>query len=360
MIGKENFYDDIEKRAQAIYEQYQNLMKGISKKNSNLLNHQLKFYLKDDGRLGGKAWCENDIDKIEINKGVINNFFDYFYDFVEKDSEKLLRELRLDIEKINEEISYEFLFYPDSGKAKIIDNKTNELNLASLLTVFVSRFILTHELGHLLNGHCGYLNAESYKSIQYIPMFYNDTNGRNNIISPLDNRTLEMDADAFATTDNFRNLVLLYNKFEEKVNNNINIKPIDLFYWWSFAIRSNFLIIQRLLSDEEYRDNKTHLPSVARWSLIIGSLQANIESGIYKINYRNGDSKEKFLQAIIKGGIYAEKCYNEKFFTDYNWIKETIENEEYKCSVTEIKNNWKIISGKLSCFSKLPLYESNY
>ncbi|WMY23221.1 hypothetical protein D9R10_19980 [Bacillus velezensis] len=69
MIGKENFYDDIEKRAQAIYEQYQNLMKGISKKNSNLLNHQLKFYLKDDGRLGGKAWCENDIDKIEINKG---------------------------------------------------------------------------------------------------------------------------------------------------------------------------------------------------------------------------------------------------------------------------------------------------
>lgn len=356
---REVFYKDIKSRAQEVYEQYKYLMKEVLKSNPNSIKSQLKIYLKDDIKLGGKAWCENDIDSIEINKGVIDNFFDYFYDFAKMCSEEFLKMLSLDVDGIESgEMSYEEIVYDHHGKAKVIDNKAIDLSLASLLNIFVARFILTHELGHLFNGHCGYVNAKRGNSVQYIPMFYKDTYGITSIISPLDNRTLEMDADAFAATDNFRNLVLLYNKFEEKVDSRLNIKPIDLFYWWSFAIRSNFLIMQNLLNDDEYKDSITYLPSVARWSLIIGSIYTNINSGMNKINYRNGDSKEKILKTIVEGSVYAEKYFNEKFSTEYNWITEIIENEDYKNFVNEINKNWGNISSKLSCFSRLPLYES--
>src|SRR5690606_12655610 len=95
--SKEIFYRDIAKRAQAIYEQYQHLMKGIFKNEINSSKHQLRFYIKDDGELGGRAWCENHIDKIEINRGVIDNFFDYFYDFAEKKSENFLKKILFDV-----------------------------------------------------------------------------------------------------------------------------------------------------------------------------------------------------------------------------------------------------------------------
>lgn len=234
---KEAFYEDIKSRAQEIYEQYKYLMKEVLENDPNLIKSQLKIYLKDDSKLGGKAWHENNIDNIEINKGVIDNFFDYFYDFAKKRSENFLKMLSFDVDEIEDrKISYEGLVYDNSGKAKVIDSKAIDLSLASLLNIFVARFILTHELGHLLNGHCGYINAKRNNSVQYIPMFYKDTDGITSIISPLDSRTLEMDADAFAATDNFRNLVLLYNKFEKKVDSKLNIQPINLFYWWSLVL----------------------------------------------------------------------------------------------------------------------------
>lgn len=354
---REVFYEDIKRRAQEIYEQYKYLMKEILKINPNSIECQLKVYLKDDMKLGGKAWCKNGIDNIQINKGVIDNFFDYFYNLTKKCSEDFLSMSPFLVGEIeSEEVSYEGIIYDNNRKAKIIDSKAIDLSLASLLNIFVARFILTHELGHLLNGHCRYVNSKKCGSVQYIPIFYNDIDGNTSAISPLDWRTLEMDADAFAATDNFRNLVLLYNKFEGKIDSKLNIQPIDLFYWWSFAIRSNFLLMQSILNDNDYKQDMTYLPSVARWSLIIASIDEIINSDMYKINYRSGDSKKKIMKVVIEGSIYAEKYFNEKFLTEYNWIKEIKENKDYYKYVTEINMNWEKIGRELVCFSRLPLY----
>lgn len=355
---KEDLYKDIENRAQAIYQQYQCLMREVLKDDTNLTKSQLKFYLIEDGRIGGKSWYKSNIDNIEINTGVIDNFFDYFYDFAEERSKKFLKMMSFSADEIEgKEISYEGIVFEDSGKAKAIDSKAIDVSLAILLNIFVARFILTHELGHLLNGHCEYLNAKRSNSVQYIPMFYSETD---KVISipPLDSRTLEMDADAFAATDNFRNLVLLYNKFEERVDRSLNIQPIDLFFWWSFAIRSTFLQMQNKPKDGEFKSDMTHLPSAARWCLIIGSIETNIKSGMYKIDYRNEDNEEKIMEAIIKGSAYAEKYFNEKSFLACNWITELIENKDYKKFVSEIENNWETLSSKLNCFSRLSLYGS--
>ncbi|QRF30607.1 hypothetical protein [Bacillus safensis] len=353
MRNKEVFYRDIEKRAQTIYEGYQNIMENISRDDMSLSVTQLKFFMKNDGRLGGKAWCKNNIDNIEINTGVINNFFDYFYGFAEELNHKLINELHFKISKgQGEDVSYLLLLQDENKEAIILNNETINYNLASLLTVFVSRFILTHELGHLLNGHCQYLNNNN--DLSYIPMYYN--NRRTNNISPLDIKTMEMDADFFAGTDSFRNLLILYNHFEEKVDPALLIKPIDLFFWWSFAIRSNFLISQHILNDENYSPDRTHLPSVARFALILTSIVESIDGGIYKINYRRGDSEEKLVKKLLDGALYAEEYYNSKFHTEYA-VAETMENEKYLNTVSELENNWDDLRNKLINFSRLPLFE---
>lgn len=354
---REFFYKDIKSRAQDIYEQYKYLMKELFKMDSNSVECQLKFNIKDDSKLGGKAWCEKNIDNIQINRGVIDNFFDYFYDLTKSRTKDFLNTFSsLSYENEIEEVSYEGIVYDNNMKAKIIDSRVIDLKLSGLLNIFVTRFILTHELGHLLNGHCRYLNSRRFGSMQYIPIFYNGINENTSDISALDWRTLEMDADAFAATDNFRNLVLLYNKFEDKVDSKLNIKPIDLFYWWAFAIRSNFLLMQHLCNDNYYKHDMRHLPSVARWSLIISSIDELIDRQEYLISYRNSDSKEKILKTIIEGSTYAENYFNQIRSTEYNWIKEVMENKDYNEYVTEINANWENIKSELINFSRLPLH----
>lgn len=357
MKSKEDFYVDIKERALSIYEQYRFLMKKILKNETNISKYSLNFYIKEDANLGGKAWCEKYTDNILIYKGVIDNFFDYFYSFTKGQSDSFLKKLHINYED-ETDVSYEFLKFDDNGEASFFDSKIIDVKLAGLLTIFVSRFIITHELGHLLNGHSEFLNSKDKNNMQYISMFEQDNNQTTKAISPLDFRTLEMDADAFAATDNLRNLILLYELFEEKVDRDLNIQPIELFYWWSFAIRSNFLITQRILNDEEYKVDKTHLPSVARWILILGSMLNFIESETYKINYRVGDSKEKLLQSLANGFVYAEKCYNERFYTNYNCIEETINSEDYVDYATATQKNWEKLRGELEKFSRLPLYKS--
>src|SRR5690625_2844260 len=357
---KEVLYFDIEMRAFHIYKQYLDILRSYSKDKNNISKYKLNFYIKKDLKLGGKAWSEGFEDNVLINSGVIDNFFDYFYSFSKKESKKFFENIYFSDEDEEEaELSYEFIKFGNNGKYNFFDSKIIDIKIASLLTTFVSRFIITHELGHIFNGHCEFINSKNKSDVKYIPMFEEDNNQTLQSISPLDFRTLEMDADAFATTDNFRNLILLYEGFEEKVDRDLNIKPIKLFYWWSFAIRSNFLITQKITNDEKYSVDKSHLPSTARWILILGSILNIIDSEIYKIDYRPGDNKKKLLQSITDGFVYAETCYNGIFDTNYNCIDETINNENYKHYTLETKRNWEILYTELKEFSKLPLYRSN-
>lgn len=354
MVNKKDFYIDIKNRAKNIYEQYQDLIIGALKNDTS--KYSLKFYIKDDSSLGGKAWSNNNLDNIQIYKGVIDNYFDYFYGFTKIQTNNFLE--KLFVEDI-EEASYELLKFDDHGNPNLFDSKVIDYKLAGLLTIFVSRFIITHELGHLLNGHCEYLNSKEQNDMQYIHMFEKDNSKDTQSISSLDFITLEMDADAFAATDNFRNLLLIYGKFEDMVDKDLNIEPIELFYWWSFAIRSNFLITQNILNDEEYRPDKKHLPSVARWALILGSIVGIIDEGLYQISYRSGDNKEKILKYIANGFLFAEKQYNDRFYTNYNFLEETLNSTDFNNYVTATQKNWENLRIELSKYSRLPLYKSN-
>ncbi|CAH1056679.1 hypothetical protein [Paenibacillus pseudetheri] len=357
MENKEDFYIDIKHRAMAIYEQYRYIIKEVLESEFDISKYILNLYFRDDSNLGGKAWSDNYLDYIQINKGVIDNFFEYFYGFTKKNTEDFLKALHVDED---EEASYEYIKFDDNGNPNFFDSKVIDYKLAGLLTIFVSRFIITHELGHLLNGHCEFINSKDNNSLNYISMFEEDNRKVIKNVSPLDFRTLEMDADAFAATDNIRNLLLIYDNFEEKVDKDLNIKPIELFYWWSFAIRSNFLITQRILNDEEYKLDKKHLPSEARWVLILGSVTSFINENLNIINYRAGDNKENLLKALVAGFKFAENCYSERTYTKYNSLEETIKSTDYKHYASATLENWEKLRDKLTKFSRLPLYKSDY
>ncbi|MFB4211607.1 hypothetical protein ACE1TH_06765 [Shouchella sp. JSM 1781072] len=354
MVNKKDFYIDIKNRAKNIYEQYQYLVLKSLKTNTS--NYSLEFNIKEDSSLGGKAWFKDNLDNIQINKGVIDNYFDYFYGFTKMQTADFLDKLHIED---MEESSYEFIKFDKHGNPNYFDSKVIDYKLAGLLTIFVSRFIITHELGHLFNGHCEYLNSKDQNDMQHIQMFEKDNSKNIKNVSSLDFRTLEMDADAFAATDNFRNLLLIYGKFEDMVEKDLNIEPIELFYWWSFAIRSNFLITQKILNDEEYSTDKKHLPSVARWVLILGTILNIIDGGVYNIHYRTGDNKEKLLAYIVKGFLFAENQYNERFYTKYSCLEETMNSKDYNNYVTETQNNWEHLRNDLSKYSRLTLYKSN-
>lgn len=96
--------------------------------------------------------------------------------------------------------------------------------------------------------------------------------------------------------------------------------------------------------------------SVARWLLIVGTIERILDEGLYKIKYRAGDTKEKLFKSIIHGFFNAEKQYNKLSHTDYNCIKETVNSTDYSDYVTALERNWVNLSRKLNIFSRLQFY----
>ena len=358
MKNKENIYQDIRNRAESIYERYQSTIEQNRKEGCDYSRTKLHFSIFESMKLGGQSSFQNNIDNIRISSGTIDNFYDYFYEFAKYNTKNLLRIMGL--QNDDDENSFEGIGYNEKGEIRSVDSLLFEEDLTVILDIFVSRFILTHEFGHLFNGHCSYLNSIGNGKVQFMPIFNYSSVEQLEYISALDYRTLEYDADAFATTENLKYLIILYTQFEEKVDNSfLHIKAIDLFYWWGFAIRSMFLLMQQLLQDEKSLSERRYFPSIMRWGSVIFIVDKLINPQSLKIKFRGGDTADKILQKIVDGSIYAEKYFNEKNNDTKNWYVEIQENSEYLKLINEANENWREnMVKKLMPFSRLSLYKA--
>lgn len=354
MNNSEVIYQDISNRAKVIYEQYQLIIKKNKTEEYEGKKTRLNFSIFEYPKLKGESWYENCVDNIRLSSGTIDNLYYYFHEFAKENTQNTLK--IMNISNSDDEIFFEGILHNENDEIRIIDSRNIEKDLATVLDIFASRFILTHEFGHLFNGHCSYINSKGKDKVQFMPTFnYNSSEGLE-YISALDYRMLEYDADAFATTDNFKNLILLYSKFEEKVDNKLNIKPIDLFYWWGFAIRSNFLLMQQILKDDDCNSDMKYFPSVLRWASILFIIEHITNPKIIKIKLRDGDTEDKILQKVLAGSNYAEQYYNKKNSMNRNWIAEIEGNSSYFEFLNEVNNNWSDMVKNLKPFSRLPLY----
>ena len=343
---------NIENRANSLYHYFSDLAENQKEPSYHVTSQATKFefVIRENDEINGKAWCENDVDHVEINSGVIELFYHYFTAVMEHDKVNFLRPLNLDKdESILKEYSYEGIFF-NNGIAEIFDSKIIDDGKAKLLGIFTSRFIVLHELGHVFNGHCSFLKNELHiGDLQFIPMYFENTKGQLNRKNALDFRTLEMDADAFAATQSILHVILLYMEVDEQVD--VKIDRESLFYWWAFAVHSHFLICEDRFMDQEYNKEMTHLPSSARWCLV-----CNLTIDVIDLSDFLPEDKEKMKNLIMRGAIDAEIKFNSIKLTNYNWIDETINNFHFIEYTEEVNRNWDKLRDRLQKYARLTLY----
>lgn len=336
--------DEMIIRANHLHDYYDK--KVADRKRKNL---KFEFVIKDSEKINGKSGCEADFDYIELNRGVIELYYNYFENVL---NDRLLSQLKyFGIDKSEDEMlkmSYEGIVWKNK-EAHIYDSKVLDYKKIYLLDTFVARFIVLHELGHIYNGHCTYLaqNKEEYQA-DYMPLYMNAMQEKRKTEEEcLDIRTLEMDADAFAATQSLLYLFYLYENYEREVDS--SIARNDLFYLWSFAIRSHFLMTEDLFADQMYYKKMTHFPSCARWAMIMTICFELIQKYVMQ------DIREEFLVALAKGVKQAELTFNKIKYTNYNWEREITDNQDYINYKDEVDENWKKLKEKVSRYARFPL-----
>lgn len=336
---------DLKNGAYAIYSELNILIKELGKE--NLTEYELVFEIIDENKIDGKARHEGTKDCISISKGVISRFFSYFKKvneyYINNVLEKVLSDK--DPEEI-EQMSMEGVTLIN-GIPTRFDSKDVVRERTKLLEIFVARFILVHEMGHLFNGHCEYLN-EKEKGFKYMPMY--EASAKEEIA--LTRRTLEMDADAFAATHSFFHLIYLHQNFDKEVNCAF-VEPMELFYLWSFALRSHFLVCEDYLLDKnKFTTKMCHLPSCARWRMIMDVVMEMAE----RLEPNAFDS-EQIQKLFVKGVLKAEKVFNDIKYTEYSFIDELNNNDEFAYYRDEVNRHWSEIVDKVELFSRVPLFK---
>lgn len=101
-------------------------------------------------------------------------------------------------------------------------NRKKAKVFSQLILIFASNIVINHELGHIMNGHLGYLASRDIDEASFLFM-----NSEENKIEPIESQVLEMDADAFAATrvidmitfdDNLNQINNLYNNLIKDKN----------------------------------------------------------------------------------------------------------------------------------------------
>ena len=346
----ERLKSDLYTRAKSMYEVLQELSKQHLPQ--NWTDSKYEFEIVENKEINGKSWSRDNVDHIEIYSGVIEEYNKYFLKVMDYFRNRMFEKVypNKDYEE-RSTWSYEML-YNLQGKVYFIDSKVMENKVADLLEIFVSRFIVLHELGHIFNGHCRFLESITGGKMEFIPMYYMGK-GKIREELALDIRTLEYDADAFAVTQSMLHLFFLYNNFIDEVHIE-GMKKDDLFYWWGFAIRSHFLLCEDSYIEKDYDKSITHIPSVGRWSDACINATENIE----KLNLSD-ENKRQFNQKIADGAIEAEKIFNQIKYTQYNWEEQLVSNKSYIEFRNEIDKNWNKVKCKLEKYTRLPLWEDD-
>ena len=341
---------DIKARTNEIYKGCQELVRAYMPE--KWYKSELEFSIIEKEEINGRSWSGGNVDYVELNVGVIALYYKYFINVMEHDKINIFQKIIPGLqEREYKELSYEAIVFKDE-KINIFDSKVVDERIARMLEIFVSRFIVLHELGHLFNGHCKRCQEITQDRSYFMPMYYNPQKEITNR-EALDIRTLEMDADAFAATQSVTHIVYLYDNFCEKVNVP-NIEPKDIFYWWGFAIRSHFLMCQEKFKDSKYYENMTHMPSNARWTMIYNSV-----TQVIGFLNKNESEKNVFVDNITKGAVEAEFKFNRIMHTNYRWFDEIINNEQYIEYKEKIDANWEKMKFEMEKFARLPLYTDN-
>ncbi|MED4531506.1 hypothetical protein [Metabacillus fastidiosus] len=294
--------------------------------NKNIPKNKKKkifFFFVDDMEINAFATIIKNIDVIGINVGILNTLYDYYDKVVD---ENIFPEVGSDVEE--------------------------RKNLIFRLQVMSILYIICHELGHLYNGHIGFNKVNFMKEIRKF-------NGREKIIY---NKTIEMDADAFAMNRMLEFNENLIGVKSKDLNKTYNYDSIEYSYKiLMFSMYSFYLFFQETFEASDI-ENDTYFSPVVRQLLnltiseeFVNRTRPQFESKIKEITdylmmhadftldryYSNEKSDEEKAKYLIKKLQYFQ-------------------SNELKEEMLEVKKEWNEIRDELqknARFNLAPKYE---
>jgi len=233
-------------------------------------------------------------------------------------------------------------------------------SLSSYTALMMIRYIYSHELGHILNGHTSYVST--LYAVPKLEMVCKKlfSNFSENLRAQyaLDCRTLEMDADSFAASMSIDNIMMLYIKRNENLDFfNLLNDDCDIFTLWSFAIHSIFLLLE-YHTTSTYDPLSCYLPNEAREILSISSA-LNALNDYIKHDIFGCDAilHQKIISKIFAGIDEAEKFFNSTYYTNYHFIQNTNNNPLYSKFANEVLTHWNdTLYSKMEKYARIPLY----
>lgn len=228
--------------------------------------------------------------------------------------------------------------------------------ISTYAALFALRFVLTHELGHILNGHTAYLK-KIYMNSQ-IGMREEKRVATNEYC--LDRRTMEMDADAAAASASFDNVAMLYHEHFNEVPINYLKRKEEIFEIWAFSICSIFMLFESMATTN-YDENGYYLPNKARFFMVMSAAYEAAKSYTkHNIVPELKDKQEVIFKEVYRGVSEAEYLFLKKKIK-FSWKKEFIERDNtYFNFSKEVLNNWdNKLKNKLEKYARAPLYDKD-
>ncbi|MGO4184339.1 hypothetical protein AB4Z17_24475 [Paenibacillus sp. TAF43_2] len=342
--GKSIFYtDDYSERS--YYTIYKNMAQIMYDKTPKIGNNDRKLvfgYLESDA-VNASAFIYKKNDYIFINCGTIVKIHDTF--------NKLLSNPRVFSEVGKPKYSdYRYHYDPviNNGENQTVffNGPTDEKrrDLAFLMSYFAILYVIQHEMGHHLNGHLQLLNESDVETLEM-------TEERKTLekISILDYQTLEMDADAFATS--------AFTAHLHSMLENLDTFPFpalvpqlskkNMYSYWLFSVHCLYRVLGNIKIDETNLYTSRYFPYRVRQAL-----SSRIPISVL-VHLGDKEGAELYASLIDKMFRYTEEMYNITFETQTDFSDVIVTSTDKVAEHSKnVHDNWHNIKPRLMNYAR--------
>jgi len=311
-------------------------------------NRNLVFGYLESSSVNASAFIYKNNDYIFINCGTIVKIHDTF--------NKLLSNPRV-FSEVGKPKYSDYRYHIDP----VINNGENQTvfyngpsdetrrDLAFLMSYFAVLYVILHEMGHHLNGHLQLLNENSVETLEMT-----EEGEVLEKISILDYQTLEMDADAFATstsTVHFHSLIENLDTFPfPALVPQLGKK--NMYRYWLFSI----LCLYRILGNDNINEINLYDSKYFPYRLR-QALSSRIPISVLE-HLGDKEGAELYASLIDKMFHYAEDMYNITFETETDTSDVLVASTDMVAEHSKIvHDNWLNIKPRLMKYARAILAE---
>lgn len=279
---------------------------------------------------------ENNVNKIIVFEGVIFSLYSYAHKLVTH-----YKTVRMKKERENSEGCTIFVEETRDGlklNTEIeLSSRIEDNILAEYIAMMAVKFIIAHEIGHILSGHLLYRSSYGEEKVE----FHMTSSGISKV-SRVNLQCMEIDADSFAACELVSSLEkeLLY---DGKLLNIIESQD-EIYKIAGCAIQCVFYLIGKLQNN--WRNNTpekySHPPAITRVNLLLDVCRGVI-------------SDDKKWGGILQGCVIAERNLNDYFKIGNDsmdqFIIDIIGSDKYGQHLLGI---WRDLKKELAEYTKLP------